>query len=89
MAGSVSTGSTPDVHLLLGRVDGKLDVVIANQTAQYAKLELLGTRVSNAEIRLTTIETFDQSAKTHWAMWLSVGSIAIALGSLVKAAFGH
>ncbi len=85
----VASASTPDVHLLLGRVDGKLDVVIANQSAQYEKLELLVTRVSQTEIRLTTIETFDQSSKTHWAMWLSVGSLAVALGSLVKAAFGH
>ncbi len=31
---AASPTASPDVHLLLGRVDGKLDVVIANQTAE-------------------------------------------------------
>ena len=90
---TASHTASPDVHLLLGRVDGKLDIVIANQSAQYAKLEQLGTRVSNAEIRLTTIETFDQSKKSHRALWISLVSVGIALFtalfSMIKTALGH
>lgn len=74
------TTSDYDLHLFLGRVEGKLDAVIASQTALASRLDKGESAHGELRDRVTVLETRRSSLK-DWAAHL-MALLALALGAL-------
>lgn len=79
--------TTNELHLFLGRVEGKLDSVLAAQSAfgeRLAKMEWGHVKVAE---RLTTLETGSTLSK-HWAaLFISVISMVTVAADHLKGLF--
>lgn len=67
------------MQYLLGKLDGKVDTLLANQTVWISRVEDTEKRVSSNENRITSLETKADEHKTNKSTIMSFVSLAIAL----------
>lgn len=74
------TDDNPNIMLMLGRLEGKVDAFMALQKAHSTRLDDLETRLSEAEREITALE----ASRTNSAGWLThlaaYAALAIAIG---------
>lgn len=66
----------PDMLMLLGRLDGKLDGIQTTLTNMAARADGHEAKLNDHEVRITTIET---TARTGWSSLMVAGSIIAAI----------
>ena len=77
-----------ELHLLLGRVEGKIDMVLGQQSVHSARIDAQDKRLTDFEARLTAIETTGNLGRANKSLLLSVASVFIAGVALVKGWLG-
>lgn len=81
------TSTDNELHLFLGRVEGKLDSVIAAQTVISTRLDRVdGARQALSE-RLSVLETRRTTISDWWALVISVCTALAVLYSNTKGLF--
>lgn len=78
---------TDEIRLLLGRVDGKLDLVINNQAAASLRLNDLSEDVNKLHTRVTVLETRRSVFKEWGAVLISIASAFAVLYGQFKGLF--
>jgi len=79
----MSGGDINELHLFLGRVEGKLDLLISNQTSLGERIAGVETSVSKANDRLTVLETRRTFGRESLALIISImAASAAAFGQL-------
>lgn len=73
------TSFNANVQYLLGKLDGKVDTVLANQVAQSADIKVINARLSDGENRLTTLETETKTKTASKTFILSMISVLVAI----------
>ena len=61
-----------DIHLLLGRLDGKMDMILSNQSSQSDRISHAEERLSDVETDVTKLKTH-QASKTQFVSWMLSG----------------
>lgn len=76
-----------DIHLFLGRVEGKLDAVITTQASFTSTLERWDDRAAKLSERVTILETRRSVLKEWAALTLSVLATLAAVYANMKGLF--
>jgi hypothetical protein len=78
-----------DLHLMLGRIDGKLDMVLSQQVSHGGRLDNHDNHFSDLETRIAQLEARQDEKKTNRSFLMSVGALIVSLaGFLWKLATG-
>lgn len=70
-----------NVLMSLGRLEGKMDMLLGQHTANIAKFDNFDRRLIDAERRITTLETRSDEGKAHKSFLMSMAAIAITAAS--------
>ena len=71
--------NSPDIHLLLGRIDGRTEA-ISNHIAQHTeRLNDIDTRQGKIEQRVSVVESRHSTAKTWITVLISAAAFGVAL----------
>lgn len=74
-----------ELLMLIGRMEGKLDTLVALQATQNERIANLETRTGAVETRVTVIETTTGSNRNWWA---TMAAALIAVVSASASLFG-
>ena len=77
--------TTNNVLLLLGRLDGKMDTVLAQMNAQTQRIDGVEAKVSTQDVRLTILETNQSNSKATKA---AIFAMVLAVLSSIASLFG-
>lgn len=69
---------------MLGRLDGKMDMILAHQSTHGNRLDKHELRINELEGKTTILEQDGQTRKTYFSTLLSIGSLLVAALALVK-----
>jgi hypothetical protein len=67
------------VQYLLGKLDGKVDTLLSNQTVWISRVEDTEKRVTHNDKRITALETRADETKSNKAALIAVISVAISV----------
>lgn len=78
-----------DLRFVLGRLDGKMDMVLAGQSKMDAEVKDLGTRIDKVERELVAIKA-ERGTERRWSagIWTVLTSAAALVVSAVAALAG-
>jgi hypothetical protein len=79
--------SNLELHLLLGRLDGKMDMLLSQQSIHASKMEATDKRLVNLDQRITSLEASKAEGKSNRSYTISIMSIVIAAGAALKGMF--
>lgn len=79
--------SDNELHLFLGRVEGKLDAVITAQASFTARLEREADARQSLSDRLAALEVRRVTVKDWWALLVSIGTACAVIYSNTKGLF--
>ena len=75
----------PELIMLIGRMEGKLDTLVTLQTTQNERIGSLENRAAHVETRVTVLETTGSSNRSWWA---TMGAALVAVVASLASLFG-
>ena len=83
------TDSSNELHLFLGRVEGKLDAVISSQAGLSQRMSSQDAVLTSHAERIVTLETQKSSAKHVVALTISIFAVIASLFDHLTTGFLH
>lgn len=78
---------SPELHLFLGRLEGKVDTLVNLHTTQAARIDAVEARMNAAEQRIVALESSSGTGRVWLTNILSGLAFLVSLGTLVKEIF--
>jgi len=69
---------------MFGRVEGKLDLVLTNQSMHVNRIEDLESRQRESETRLSIIETQRSTVKDLWGRLIAIGALLVSVANAIR-----
>lgn len=72
-----------ELILLIGRIEGKVDTLVANQQSTAARIDLIETRTSQLEQKMAAAAATGSTGNRWLSNLIALGALVISVGAII------